>query len=400
MVIRTLKFRKRLFLLSVTTIYLIIGYHIYLNGIYAVTEIVPPSIVDEIFPPLKYFIRNLKRSYFTSQKYVNQLESQNQQQFTNKVKPNIKLLNSADIDIFEGEILILVTSHVKHVGRRNSMRNSWANQTRFIEHRNKYNNTSYKVYFMTGYLENSIHEAKLESSIFHDLLITNRTEHYWDLSRRVMYGFLWALEYCTFDYLLKADDDIFLNIPNLFKLIYTDPFMLQYKDRIFAGRIALRNSRPIRDPFSKWYVSREEWPLDRYPLFATGMGIILSKIILEKIRSHFDWINPFRLDDVYVGMLVNRANISGIGIRTIPSHIPKITDEFVASHQHSECRYIKQPIIFHKVGHPECMEKLTVKSIQNAVSEKAQRHFNSVIFVYFVAFTVAVVYICRKILKL
>ena len=93
-------------------------------------------------------------------------------------KPNIKLLNSKDIDKFHGDILILVTSHIQHRERRNSIRLTWGDAVKFTDHRRKYNDTTYKTYFVTGYIQNVITEAKFESSIYKDLLITNRTEEY------------------------------------------------------------------------------------------------------------------------------------------------------------------------------------------------------------------------------
>ena len=303
-------------------------------------------------------------------------------------KPNIKVLNANDIYVFKGEILILVTSHIKHRHRRESIRASWGNQTRFVNYSRKYNNARYKVYFITGFLETNFHEAKIESSIYHDLLITDRTENYWDFSRRLMLGFLWTLEHCEFDYLLKADDDVFVNVPNLFKLLYTDPFVLEHKDRLYVGKIYPRNA-PQREN-SKWIVSKEEWALDYYPPFATGMGIILSRLILEKMRPHFDWKNPFRLDDVYIGMLVNRANIDRIGIR-----VDKF-DQFSGFNPAGECHYIRQAVIYHKVDGSRCMEHLTKLSIHNLPIG----HFYFFVYVFvFIAYHLTFVFIFRKNLK-
>ncbi|XP_066918600.1 beta-1,3-galactosyltransferase 5-like [Clytia hemisphaerica] len=388
--IRTSKTRKRFFLFVITTIYILLVNHLYLNGIYVVKEISPNSPWLTISTDLKSFVKNVERLLLTK-KFVNQHKKH---YTTPKVKPNIKLLNSEDIHVFKGEILILVTSHIKHSSRRDSIRTSWANHARFIDHSQKFNNARYKTYFVTGYLESFIRKAKIESSTFRDVLITNRTERYWDLSRRIMFGFLWAMEYCTFDYLLKTDDDVFVNIPNLFTLMYTDPFILKHKDRIFAGKIVKSKSRTIRDPFSKWYVSQGEWEPDYYPPFATGMGIILSRFVLEKMRSHFDWINPFRLDDVYVGILINRANISGIGIRNVPQLRATLNEEFSGAHQHYECRYVDKPIIYHKVVHHWCMEKLTAKSIINSGTENPGRYLN-ILIVPFIFLNFVVIFLVK-----
>jgi len=209
---------------------------------------------------------------------------------------------------------------------------------------------------MTGYLEKEIKQAKAESTIFKDMLITNRTEDYWDFSRRVMFGFLWSLENCQFEYLMKADDDVFLNIPNLFQLLYKDPLVLASKEKLYAGSIYIGHG-PKREKSNKWYVSKAEWAPRFYPPFATGMGFILSRYVVEKIRPHFNWLKPFRLDDVYVGMLVNRAKIPGLFIRK-----KKSENEFAGFNGPKECLYLNG-IIYHKVIDNGCMKKLTAKSL-------------------------------------
>ncbi|XP_066916620.1 beta-1,3-galactosyltransferase 1-like [Clytia hemisphaerica] len=275
-------------------------------------------------------------------------------------KPNIRLLNPKDIEPFHGDILILVTSHIEHGDRRNAIRFTWGDTTKFNNHSRKYDYTTYKSYFVTGYKENILIKAKLESSIYRDLLITNRTENYWDLSRRLIFGFLWSLESCSYNYLLKTDDDVFVNIPNLLAFVNKDPFVLKHKDRIFAGFIWAKNG-PIRDPSSKWYVSKEEWGPDYYPFFATGMANILSRLVVEKIRPYFEWENPFRLDDVYIGMLISWAKIPGIGIR-----ISEKKTEFSGFNPGKECNFINSAITYHKVISKSCMEKFTRKSMQQS----------------------------------
>ena len=274
-----------------------------------------------------------------------------------KNKPNIKLLNARDIVPFHGEILIMVTSQIAYTNRRSSIRSHWGDSKKFLKHRQKYNSVDYKVYFMTGFRKEHMGRARAESIRFKDMLITNRTEHYFDLSRRVMLGFLWSLQHCSYDYLLKADDDVFVNIPNLFKLVYTDPFVLEHADRLYAGFIKL-NMTVNRDPNSKWYISQKEWPLKSFPLYSSGMGYVLSRLLVKRMHPHFDWVNPFKLDDVYVGMLLNAANVPRVGIRVVP----KDEIEFLPNEKVYTCNFSPVAIIHHKVINDKCMEKLTIRS--------------------------------------
>ena len=273
--------------------------------------------------------------------------------------PNIKLVNSKDIEAKDVQVLILVTSHIAHKNRRDSMRTNWGNSSKFAKHlKQNYNDkATYKIYFMTGYLESEIERARSESTLHKDMLIMNRTEDYWDLSRRVMFGFLWSLENGKYEYLLKADDDVFVNIPNLFNLLYKDPFVLKHKDRLFAGNMFI-NFGPHRNKKSKWYVSVEEWAPTKYPPFAPGMAIILSRFVIEKMVPYFNWVKPFRLDDVYIGMLVNYANVSGIGIRR------QKWMEFYDDPHWKKCNFHTTTIVHHHIIDDKCMASLTKKSIR------------------------------------
>ncbi|XP_066926660.1 beta-1,3-galactosyltransferase 5-like [Clytia hemisphaerica] len=306
------------------------------------------DVDNKIISPLKNFGQNMLRG---SKKHPFVMPENH--------TPNIKLLNYDDIDPFHGDIMFLVTSHIRFQIRRDSIRSSWGDASRFTKHRLKYNGVNYKVYFQTGYLDGAFKAAKLESKIHRDMLISNRTEDYWDLSRRVMLGFIWSLEHCSFEYLIKTDDDVFYNIPNLFQLIYEDPFILAHKDRVFAGSIYQTTRRSSRDLFSKWYVPKEEWPADEYPYFATGMANILSRLVVERMRPHFDWVNPFRLDDVYIGMLVNRADVPRMGIRKIKV----MNEEFYGKGSAKKCFYLRQSVTQHRVIKKWCMERLTAQSL-------------------------------------
>ena len=274
------------------------------------------------------------------------------------LKPrNIKLLNEQDIKRFRGDILILVNSNIGNQERRTAIRNNWGNQAKFDKHRSKFNNVTFKAYFMTGFKVEKFDLAKEESAKYGDLLITNRTEDYWDFSRRAMISFYWTVENCQYQYLLKADDDIFIHIPNLFTFLYKDPYVLKHHDRLYAGYIIM-HGKPHRDTKFKWGVTYEEWGADAYPPFSTGMGFVLSRLIIEKMIPHFDWDKPFRVDDVYIGHLVYMAQIPNIGIRT------SVGQEFSRFNDPKKCPIQKKAIVYHQVLTEDCMRRLTDSSLK------------------------------------
>ena len=65
--------------------------------------------------------------------------------------------------------------------------------------------------------------------------------------------------------------------------------------------------RPVRNPFNTWYISREVWPYDTYPLWLQGMVYLLSPsntadLFQAALRTHY-----MLTDDVFIGILVNKT---------------------------------------------------------------------------------------------
>ena len=274
-----------------------------------------------------------------------------------KNEPNIKLLNEEDIKPFNGQILILVFSHIENIERRTTIRRTWGDPNNFPKQRALFKNATYKVFFITGFVANQIEKAKAESKTHRDILITNRTENYFDISRRTQFGIQWTLKNCKFDYFFKTDDDVFLSIPNAYKFFYQDPFAVEHNTSLYAGYMHIRGG-PIRDKGSKWHVSKKLWGEPIYPPFATGMAIILSRNVAERIEPYFEWKNVFPLEDVNIGFYVFIARVPNVGVRAAKRA------EFVLDYTAAVCnRYRPETITMHPVKKEACMRKLMQASL-------------------------------------
>ena len=60
---------------------------------------------------------------------------------------------------------------------------------------------------------------------------------------------------------------------------------------------------PIRDRFSKWFVSIEEYPYNRFPPFINAGAYVISIKTLRTLYIASQFVKPFRFDDVYLGIL-------------------------------------------------------------------------------------------------
>ena len=66
---------------------------------------------------------------------------------------------------------------------------------------------------------------------------------------------------------------------------------------------------PARDRLGKWFVSIEEYPYNRYPPFINAGAYVISIKTLRALYIASQFVKPFRIDDVYLGILAKECGI-------------------------------------------------------------------------------------------
>ncbi|XP_073511220.1 beta-1,3-galactosyltransferase 5-like [Phyllobates terribilis] len=212
-------------------------------------------------------------------------------------------------------LLILVTSHTSHHASRSAIRKTWAQKTKGSIH-------PWQVVFLVGrpvdvMLDWHMHK---EHEIYRDILMGNYVDSYRNLTLKVMHGINWAVERCQPAYILKTDDDCYINTQRL-------PAFLSKQSpssQLYVGSIFPEDKRMvIRDPSSKWYVSYGDYESDVYPPYASGIGYILSldaaRMILQKAQT----TAPLPVEDAYVGILADRVQIRPLSSARFAKHNAK-----------------------------------------------------------------------------
>ncbi|XP_018614631.2 beta-1,3-galactosyltransferase 5-like [Scleropages formosus] len=203
----------------------------------------------------------------------------------------------------KGQVLmILVTSAPWHLEQRNSIRNTWAKK------QGKDFN-SWQVLFLIGHHAGAGTSPEIlkEQQTFGDILVGNYVDCYRNLTLKVMHGMKWVAENCEPQFVLKTDDDCFVNTCHLPR------FLVKFnniKSGLYAGSLFPQaKRRVIRDPFSKWYVSWEDFEEERYPPYASGIGYVLSLDAVLKILKVAEHVRPIPVEDAYMGILAKEAGI-------------------------------------------------------------------------------------------
>ncbi|KAK6173208.1 hypothetical protein SNE40_016703 [Patella caerulea] len=201
--------------------------------------------------------------------------------------------------------IFILTVHSNFI-QRNTLRHTWLSASK--------NNTSDVRYvFLLGKSMDEAMNRKTiaEAAIFNDIIMEDFTDSYQNLTHKTIMGLKYVSNYCKqAKYVLKTDDDMWINIP-----------ALQHSLQIFGQRLqaalggyCIFNAIPNRDKTSKWYASYSSYPGPHYPGFCSGTGYVTSSNVIQKIFEISKHVPFFHLEDVYMSLCAKKLGIKLIGI--------------------------------------------------------------------------------------
>ncbi|XP_012586389.1 PREDICTED: beta-1,3-galactosyltransferase 5-like, partial [Condylura cristata] len=128
---------------------------------------------------------------------------------------------------------------------------------------------------------------------------------YDNLTLKTMMGMEWVHRYCPqAAFAMKTDSDMFINVYYLVELLLKK----NQTSRFFAG-LLYENALPVRARPHKWFVSREDYPLDTYPAYCDGTGYVFSSDVASLVYNVSGSVPFIRLEDVYVGLCLQKLDI-------------------------------------------------------------------------------------------
>ena len=228
------------------------------------------------------------------------------------------------------KLVVLVSTHALHTGRRKLIRYYWGNHSRWSTP------FQWKVIFVTGFFS-SFQKIQLhaEADTYKDTLIESVEEDFYTLSFKVMLGLKWVQANLKYDFLLKCDDDVFVNIDRLMRLLLTT------RDQYFGQKMEFQ---PVERE-GRYGVSVEEHPSPIYDPFCSGGGFVLSHLTVSRMIPFFNWVNPLKIDDAYIGKIVTKAGIKAIHYGGFSMY-------------NFGCLFEKHLVVSHPVKEERCMKLL------------------------------------------
>jgi hypothetical protein len=217
-------------------------------------------------------------------------------------KPDLCLMDGMDV-----KLLIIIISAPSHFNHRKAIRLTWGHYTL---------RSDVAIAFLLGKTddEDVKKEMELEMNLYDDIILANFKDSYKNLTLKTMAMLEWTSSYCSkADYLLKADDDMFINVENLLHFIEKKGDE-DKKEPKFYGRL-VEGWEPVRYEDSQYFLPFGQFSESTFPDFVTGPAYLFSTGIAQSFFEKGMESRFLQLEDVFMtGVLAEAMNVSRVRV--------------------------------------------------------------------------------------
>lgn len=199
-------------------------------------------------------------------------------------------------------IVICVCSAIANFRTRQVIRETWGSQKTVEKFR-------IVLLFFVGTTSNIDHQRALNNeSILHDDLIqTDFKDTYRNLTLKSVSMIRWVSDSCpNATYVVKIDDDCFLNLPFLIKEVSK----MKRKQGVLIGYL-LKYVRPVRDVKSKYHVSSSDYHWKIYPNYLSGSCYVMSGELVPTMFEKCQGQLFMPMEDIFItGICAKRIGVA------------------------------------------------------------------------------------------
>ncbi|XP_070547765.1 uncharacterized protein [Ptychodera flava] len=194
-------------------------------------------------------------------------------------------------------VVVCVISSPVHFDRRIAIRETWG---RYFDPVKMVNIVT--VFVLGTSTDTAIQKKILfEDNLFGDIIQGDFDDTYEHLVFKTLSLLRWVMNNCaSAKYVVKVDDDVWLNFDLLLKILQPAPrskFYLGFP-RIYAP--------VLRGPVAKWYTPEEMYPSATYHPYQSGPAYVLSNDLVGKIFEASKTSKIFKWEDIYLGGIINK----------------------------------------------------------------------------------------------
>lgn len=196
-------------------------------------------------------------------------------------------------------VLVLVHSAPTNWYKRNTIRDTWGRH-----------DPRAKLVFLLGAVNSSVLQRRIEQEnrLYDDIVQGSFLDAYRNMTYKHVMALKWFTYHCPeAKYILKADDDVFVNTPALYDVLSN--LQTQRRRLLFCQEI--RNAPVKRTHRSKWFVSIPEYRNKYYPNHCPGYSILYTPDVAYQLYREAMHQPYFWIDDVHItGTIAQRINVS------------------------------------------------------------------------------------------
>lgn len=227
----------------------------------------------------------------------------------NKINPfsvNFTLMNE---NLCDGRtyLIIIIPSKVQNSRQRHAIRSTWTMAS----------STLVRHVFLVGYSLNTSWNDNIrkESRVFKDILQGDFMDSYYNLTLNILMGLEWSHLFCyNATFILKADDDTFVNTPYLLHVLQTN-VSFDYRG-VIIGKLN-RDGKVRRNGL--WKVGTDSYPFPHYPNYMFGNTYLVSRNIANRLVKASEYMPYLPIEDAYITGILAKS------IRTKHQHINGFT---------------------------------------------------------------------------
>ncbi|XP_055866652.1 beta-1,3-galactosyltransferase 1-like isoform X1 [Biomphalaria glabrata] len=217
------------------------------------------------------------------------------------------------IDCSSSKLVICAVGSRANNKTRQTIRQTWGSYA------NVSSNNSTLIFFLgsehpsTNGSQSVQHFINKEAELYGDILQEDYVDHYNNLSLKSVSILKWVSLKCPeSQFLLKVDDDMYINVPVLIKSL-DDISKSKGKDYPFVVGHVFQGARPIRSTSSKWYTPVTVFNETVYPKYTSGTSYAMTTSAAKLLYKASLEVPVFWLEDVYVtGLCARKANVEVI----------------------------------------------------------------------------------------
>ncbi|ELU11599.1 hypothetical protein CAPTEDRAFT_181503 [Capitella teleta] len=192
-------------------------------------------------------------------------------------------------------LMIYVHTATGNYKRRMVIRQTWANPRYFPD-------TNIRLVFVCGRTDDKNPSAQaalaFEAEQYGDIVQEDFHDSYKNLTYKGVAALKWISLHCRHArFILKSDDDIFVNMFTLLRHLKSlDQHGIENRGLLMC--LVWTHMKVMRE--GKWAISKAEWPEDHYPTYCSGSAFTMSTDVAIALHNVSYQVPFFWVDDFYI----------------------------------------------------------------------------------------------------